>query len=37
VFAGATYTDQRIMGRALVKQYEIRSPRDLTSCNTCHR
>ncbi len=36
-FAGASYTDQRTMGRALIKQYEIRSPRDLTSCNTCHR
>jgi len=35
--AGARYTDQRTMGRALIKQYEIRSPRDLTSCDTCHR
>jgi len=37
VFAGASYTDQRTMGRALIKQYEIPNPRDLTSCNTCHR
>jgi hypothetical protein len=37
VFAGASYTDQRTMGRALIKEYEIRSPRDLTSCDTCHR
>ena len=36
-FAGATYTDQRTMGLTLVKEYKIRGPRDITSCNTCHR
>ena len=36
-FAGASYTDQQTMGRALIKAYGIRSPGDLTSCNTCHR
>jgi hypothetical protein len=36
-FAGASYTDQETMGRALVKAYGVRSPGDLTSCNTCHR
>ena len=37
LFAGASYTDQRAMGRALIKAYGIRSPGDITSCNTCHR
>ena len=35
--AGVTYTDQQTLGRTLLKQYEIRSVRDLTSCSTCHR
>ncbi len=30
-------TDQRLLGRQLIKQYNIRSPRELTSCSTCHR
>ena len=30
-------SDQRLLGRQLVKQYNIRSPRELTSCSTCHR
>jgi hypothetical protein len=29
--------DQRALGRQLVKQYNIRNPRELTSCSTCHR
>jgi hypothetical protein len=29
--------DQVNMGRRLVKDYRIQSPRDLTSCSTCHR
>ena len=30
-------SDQRALGRQLVKQYNIRTPRELTSCSTCHR
>jgi hypothetical protein len=29
--------DQERLGLELVKQYHVRSPFDLTSCNTCHR
>lgn len=29
--------DQKTLGPRLVKEYEVRSPRDLTSCSTCHR
>jgi len=29
--------DQEEQGRALAKQYHVRSPMDLTSCSTCHR
>jgi cytochrome c7-like protein len=29
--------DQRSLGPRLVKEYGIRSERDLTSCSTCHR
>ena len=29
--------EQRVLGRQLVKQYNIRNPRELTSCSTCHR
>jgi len=29
--------DQASLGRALVREYRIRGPRDLTSCSTCHR
>src|SRR5690349_15870085 len=29
--------DQEEIGRRLVADYKIRSPRDLTSCSTCHR
>ncbi len=35
--AGVKYTDQRSLGRALIKLYRIRSPNDITSCSTCHR
>ena len=35
--AGKSYTDQRTLGRDLIKLYAIRSPGDLTSCSTCHR
>jgi hypothetical protein len=30
-------SDQAALGRQLIKQYNIRSPRELTSCSTCHR
>ena len=30
-------SDQLRLGRALSKQYHVRSPYDLTSCDTCHR
>src|ERR1043166_3060584 len=30
-------SDQVRLGRALAKQYHVRSPYDLTSCDTCHR
>ena len=29
--------EQRVLGRQLVEQYNIRNPRELTSCSTCHR
>lgn len=31
------FTSQEEMGKFLVAQYHIRSPRDLTSCEVCHR
>jgi hypothetical protein len=34
---GQSFTDQDELGLALVKQYNVRSVRDITSCNTCHR
>jgi hypothetical protein len=30
-------TDRAVLGPRLVKEYGIRSARDLTSCSTCHR
>jgi hypothetical protein len=30
-------SDQHSLGRQLIKQYNIRGPRELTSCSTCHR
>ena len=37
VMDGQGYTDQNELGTALVKKYNVRSVRDITSCNTCHR
>ena len=37
VYAGKTYLDQIKLGEQLQKDYHIRSSRDLTSCETCHR
>jgi hypothetical protein len=31
------FTDQYDMGNVLTKVYHLRSERDITSCNTCHR
>jgi hypothetical protein len=31
------FTDQSEMGHFLVEQYKIRTPRELTSCEVCHR
>jgi hypothetical protein len=36
-FDGQTYTDQIALGNALIKKYNVRSPQDITSCNTCHQ
>jgi hypothetical protein len=36
-FDGKTYTDQLQLGNLLVKQYDLRTVRDITSCSTCHR
>ena len=32
-----TFTDQRELGKALLDEYNIRAPREITSCSTCHR
>ena len=34
---GKEFTDQRELGLALVAEYKIQEPRNLTSCSTCHR
>ena len=34
---GASYTEQRALGRALIKKYNLRTVADITSCSTCHR
>ncbi len=31
------FTDQEALGIFLEKHYKIRSPRELTSCEVCHR
>jgi hypothetical protein len=37
VVDGQSYADQVDLGAALVKKYNVRNVRDITSCNTCHR
>jgi hypothetical protein len=37
VVDGHSFTDQKELGMALVKKYNVRSVRDITSCSTCHR
>ena len=34
---GQTYTDQISLGKALIAEHKLRSERDITSCDTCHR
>jgi hypothetical protein len=34
---GQKFTDQVALGTYLKKEYHLRSERDITSCNTCHR
>jgi hypothetical protein len=34
---GQSYADQDDLGAALVKKYNVRSVKDITSCSTCHR
>jgi hypothetical protein len=35
--AGISYSDQETLGNALKEKYKVRSVKDVTSCNTCHR
>src|SRR5271154_3934813 len=37
VVSGTAYSDQESLGNALKAQYHVRSVKDITSCNTCHR
>ncbi len=34
---GQSYADQDDLGAALLKKYNVRSVKDITSCSTCHR
>ncbi len=34
---GRTFTDQRTLGDYLKTKYHVRTPQDITSCDTCHR
>jgi hypothetical protein len=37
IVSGTAYSDQETLGKALQEQYKVRSVKDITSCNTCHR
>ena len=37
VVDGQSFTDQVDLGSFLVKKYNVRSVKDITSCSTCHR
>ena len=37
VFNGKSYDDQTELGNAIKVAYKVRSVKDITSCNTCHR
>jgi hypothetical protein len=34
---GHRFSDQLSLGTALKQKYKLRTVRDITSCNTCHR
>jgi hypothetical protein len=34
---GTSFTDQAELGAALIKKYNVRSVKDITTCSTCHR
>jgi hypothetical protein len=34
---GKSFADQDDLGMALISKYKVRSVKDITSCNTCHR
>jgi hypothetical protein len=36
-FEGKIYKDQEELGNVLKAKYNVRSVKDITSCNTCHR
>ncbi len=36
-YEGKTYTSQLELGRVLVKEYKVKTPKQLTDCYTCHR
>ena len=37
VVDGQSFTDQTDLGTALVKKYNVRNVKDITTCSTCHR
>jgi hypothetical protein len=37
VVDGKSYADQAELGIDLVKNYHVRSVKDITTCSTCHR
>jgi len=37
IVKGKAYSDQEALGNALKELYQVRSVKDITSCNTCHR
>ncbi len=37
VVDGHSYTDQADLGTDLLKKYNVRSVKDITTCSTCHR
>jgi hypothetical protein len=37
IVKGTAYSDQETLGNALKQEYNVRSVKDITSCNTCHR
>jgi hypothetical protein len=34
---GKSYTDQAELGTDLLKKYNVRNVKDITTCSTCHR